>query len=429
MKKTYYVILICALLTLVVNAQQTSKITVIKAGKLIDTVNAKVLENQLILVENDVIKAVGTNIPIPKDANIIDLSKATVIPGLIDCHVHITAQAGNFNNNNLFIDDSVIAHLYLMPTLLAGFTGVRSLGSDSFDDVYLKRAIERGLLDGPRIQPASFYITSTGGHGDTTPRNPWSSSKYPTEMSGIADGVDEVRKKVRYLVKNGVEVIKIGASAGVLSGEDSVAAPQYSQEEMNALVDEAHLWERKVAAHAHGTQAMKMAIKAGVDSIEHGSLIDDEIIQMMKQKGTYLVADIYNDDYILSEYAKLGFPQQILDKEKLVGKTQRESFQRAVKAGVKIAFGTDAGIFPHGWNGKQFVKHLEWGQTAMQAIQAATINAADLLGWKAKVGSIEVGKFADIIAVSENPIDKISVLENVQFVMKGGKVYKNTLIK
>jgi imidazolonepropionase-like amidohydrolase len=429
MKKIYYVILICALLMSVVNAQQTAKTTVIKAGKLVDTINGKVSENQIILIENDIIKAVGTNIQIPKDANVLDLSNATVIPGLIDCHVHITAQTGNMNVNNLFIDNSVIAHLYLMPTLQAGFTSVRSLGSNSFDDVYLKRAIERGLLDGPRIQPASFYISSTGGHGDTTPRNPWSSSKYPPEMSGVADGVAEVRKKVRYLVKNGVEVIKMGASAGVLSGEDSVAAPQYSQEEMNAIVDEAHLWERKVAAHAHGTQAMKMAIKAGVDSIEHGSLIDDEIIKMMKDKGTYLVADIYNDDYILSEYAKLGFPQQILDKEKIVGKTQRESFQRAVKAGVKIAFGTDAGIFPHGWNGKQFAKHVEWGQTPMQSIQAATVNAADLLGWKSKVGSIEVGKYADIIAVSENPLDKISVLENVQFVMKGGKVYKNTLTK
>jgi imidazolonepropionase-like amidohydrolase len=379
MQKVILVILLSLLLFGISLQAQNSNLTVIKAGKIIDMVNGKISENQTILVENNLIKSVWANVQIPKDAKIIDLSNATILPGIIDCHVHITGQAGSFRGDNLFIDNSVIAHIYLMPTLLSGVTSVRSLGSNSFDDVYLKRAIDRNLLEGPRIQPASFYISSTGGHGDTTPRNPWDSSKYPPEMTGVADGVDEVRKKVRYLVKNGVEVIKMGASAGVLSGEDSVAAPQYTQEEMNAIVNEAHLWERKVAAHAHGAEAMKMAIKAGVDSIEHGSLMDDEIIQMMKQKGTYLVADIYNHDYIMSEFTKFGFPQQIIEKEKIVGKAQRESFQRAVKAGVKIAFGTDAGIFPHGWNAKQLAVMVKFGQTPAQAIQSATINSADLL--------------------------------------------------
>lgn len=248
-------------------------------------------------------------------------------------------------------------------------------------------------------------------------------------MSGIANGVDEVRQKVRYLVKYGADVIKFGASAGVLSEEESVGAPQYTQEEMNAIVAEAKMWGKKTCAHSHGTEAIKMAVKAGVASIEHGSLIDDEGIALMIKNGTYLVADVYNDDYIIAEFGKQGFPQKIIDKEKIVGLKQRQNFQKAVKAGVKIAYGTDAGVYPHGWNGKQFSHMVKWGMTPMQAIQSATINAADLLDWKTKVGSIAVGKYADIIAVVGNPIDEIKLLENVQFVMKGGEVFKNLIKK
>ncbi len=402
------------------------EIKAIKAGKLIDTETGRVLNNQIILIEGEKIKAVGADVKIPEGAKVIDLSNATVLPGLIDCHTHITGQSGNrvFGRGG-YINPSVVAHLYLMPTLKAGFTSIRSLGSNSFDDVSLKRAIERGLLDGPRIQPASFYISSTGGHGDTSPRNPWVDSKRPPEYTGVADGVDEVRKKVRYLVKMGAGVIKMGASAGVLSVGDSVAAPQYSQEEMNAIVQEAHRLERKVTAHAHGTEAIKMAIKAGVDSIEHGSLIDNEGIRLMKENGVYLVADIYVSDFILSQGKKIGISEQSLAKERIVGKTQRENFQKAVKAGVKIAFGTDAGIFPHGLNARQFSFMTKWGMTPMQSIQAATINAADLFGWKDKVGSIKAEKYADIIAVENDPLKDVKVLENVSFVMKGGKVYKN----
>jgi len=218
-------------------------------------------------------------------------------------------------------------------------------------------------------------------------------------------------------------VIKFGASAGVLTEEESVGAPQYTQEEMNAIVDEAHLWGRKACAHAHGTQAIKMAVRAGVASIEHGSMLDDEAIRMMKEKGTYLVADIYNDDYILSEYARLGFPEKIINKERLVGKVQRESFHKAAMAGVKIAFGTDAGVYPHGWNGRQFFYMVKFGLTPLQAIQAATTNAADLIG-NARIGSIRPGGFADIIAVKDDPLKDIKALENVSFVMKGGVVYK-----
>jgi imidazolonepropionase-like amidohydrolase len=246
------------------------------------------------------------------------------------------------------------------------------------------------------------------------------------EFSGIADGVDEIRKLVRFEVKNGADVIKLIASAGVLSEEQSVGAPQYSQEEMNAAVQEAAQWGRKVAAHAHGAEAIKRAVKAGVASIEHGSLIDDEGIRLMKERGTYLVADIYNDDYILSEYKRLNFPEKILDKERQVGKLQRENFQRAVRAGVKVAYGTDAGVYPHGWNGKQFAFMVRYGLTPMQAIQSATTGAADLLGWSDQVGAIAPRLYADIIAVTGDPLADITELERVTFVMKGGVVYKSS---
>ena len=219
------------------------------------------------------------------------------------------------------------------------------------------------------------------------------------------------------------------ATAGVLSEEESAGAPQFSQEEMNVVVEEAGMWGKKVAAHAHGAEGIKRAVKAGVASIEHGSLLDDECIQIMKKHGTYLVADIYNDDFILAEFSKLGFPQKLIDKEKQIGRVQRENFQRAVKAGVKIAFGTDAAVYPHGWNAKQFSKMVEWGLTPMQAIQSATINSADLLAWQDRVGSIETGRFADIIAVNGDPLQDIKVLEKVDFVMKGGTVFKNQTTK
>jgi imidazolonepropionase-like amidohydrolase len=303
------------------------------------------------------------------------------------------------------------------------------VGGGAFVEVALRNAIDRGDIPGPRLKVAGAYISSTGGHGDMVGFSPWLDSKVPEEMSGIADGVDEVRKKVRYLVKHGADVIEFGAGAGVLSEEESVGAPQYSQEEMDAIVAEAHLWEKKVCAHAHGTEAIKMAVRAGVDSIEHGSLVDDEGLALMKEHGTWLVADIYNDTYILAEFEKLGFPEHIIEKEKLVGRTQRENFRKAVEAGVKIAFGTDAAIFPHGKNARQFAYMVEWGQTPMEAIQSATVNAAELLGWKDRMGSITAGKLADIVAVAGDPLDDVTVLEDMGFVMKGGAVVKNELGK
>ena len=407
--------------------QAKQSVTAIKAGRMIDTESGRVLTDQVILIEGEKIKAVGSGLRIPAGAKIVDLSGATVLPGLIDCHTHITGQAADRRMiSNPYIDPAVIAHIYAKRTLIAGFTSVRNLSAGSFTDVYLKRSIDKGLVVGPRMQAGAFYIGSTGSHGDVIGFSPLRGSKLPPEMTGIADGVDEVRKKVRYLVKYGADVIKFGASAGVLSGEDSVSAAQYTQAEMNAIVDEAHMWEKRVAAHAHGTEAIKMAIKAGVDSIEHGSLIDAEGIRMMKANGVYLVADVYVSDYILTEYAKFGASEKTLAKERIVGKAQRENFQKAHRAGVKIAFGSDAGVYPHGLNGRQFAFMTKWGMSPMDAIRAATINAADLMHWKKKVGSITAGKYADIIAVRTDPLKEIKALEKVDFVMKGGKVYKHT---
>jgi len=412
-------------------AQSTVK--VIRAGKLLDTESGKVLDNQMILVDHDTIKEVGSKLIIPAGAVIIDLSKAIVLPGLIDCHTHITAQPSGDYYGDIFrktpVDYAITAHIYAKRTLEAGFTSCRDVGAAGFVDVALRNAINSGEVEGPRLQVATLFIGSTGSHGDLNGFSPYLNWQFPKEMSGVANGVDELRKQVRYNVKYGADVIKFGASAGVLTEEESVGAPQFTQEEMNAIVDEAKMWGKKACAHAHGAEAIKMAVKAGVASIEHGSLVDDEGIQLMKQHGTYLVADIYNDDYILSEYGKLGYPEKIINKERMIGKLQRENFAKAAKAGVKIAFGTDAGVYPHGWNAKQFFYMVKYGLTPMQAIQAATINAADLLGWQQKAGSIAPGKYADIIAVENNPLDDIKAMEKVSFVMKGGEVYKNNIGK
>ncbi len=409
---------------------QEQSITVLKVGKLFDSENGKFLDNQMIIITNNIITYTGAPTAIPAGAKVIDMGKLTVLPGLIDCHTHITGQPENYLDD-LFrkssIDVAVESHIYTRRTLEAGFTACRNLGSWDYVDVALRNSINAGKTIGPRLFVSGPYIGSTGSHGDLNGFSPY---VHIQQETGVADGVDGVRKRVRTNIKYGADVIKFGATAGVLSEEESVGAPQYSQEEMNAIVAEATLWGKKVAAHAHGTEGINMAIKAGVASIEHGSFLNDESIRLMKEKGTYLVADIYNDDFILAEYAKMGVPQKIIDKERLVGKTQRENFQKAVKAGVKVAYGTDAGVYPHGNNAKQFYYMVKYGLTPVQALQSATINAADLIGVKEKLGSVSKGKLADLIAVSGNVEQDVTVLEkNVVFVMKDGKVYLDKAVK
>jgi len=410
-----------------------SKIIAIKAGKLIDVVSGTVLTNQIILVDSTKIIEVGSFITIPQNAEIIDLSNATVLPGLMDCHTHLSWEPGDNYYDDIFrktpIDYAILAPVYAKKTLEAGFTMVRDVGSVQLIDISLRNAINAGKIVGPRMLVSTFALGSTGGHADLTGFNPDIDWKGNKDYTGVADGENEIRKRVRNNIKWGADWIKFMASGGVLSEEETPGLPQYSFDEMKALCDEAHLWGRKVCAHAHGTEAIKLAIKAGVASIEHGSLIDEEGIQLMKQKGVYLVADIYNDDYILAQYSKKGYPLKILDKERMIGNLQRENFKKACNAGVKITYGTDAGVYPHGWNGKQFYYMVKYGLTPMQAIQSATINAADLLDWKDKTGSITKGKLADIIAVDSNPLDDITILEHVKFVMKDGIVYKNEFEK
>jgi imidazolonepropionase-like amidohydrolase len=417
------------------SAKPASKITYIRAGRLFDATGDNVRENMVIVVQDERIQNVGpaSAVSIPAGAAVIDLSRATVLPGLIDCHTHLGARADRYDEISRFKDtpfqSAFVAVVNARKTLEAGFTSVRDVGSEPFLAVDLRNSIKEGLVPGPRIVASGPAISITGGHGDLNNYSPQTRvSMFPEERDfAIADGVDQIRHVVRAQVKYGVDVIKIIATGGVLSKGDSPGAPQYTPEELKAAADEAHMAGRKIAAHAHGTQGIKNAISAGIDSIEHSSLIDDEGLRMAKERGTYLVMDIYNDDYILNMAPTFGLAQENIDKEKMVGRLQRENFQKAVQAGVKMAFGTDAGVYPHGDNAKQFFYMVKFGMTPAQAIRAATSSAADLIGRSKDVGSIEAGKYADIIAVTNDPLHDVRSLENVAFVMKGGVVYKNAL--
>lgn len=407
-------------------------VMVIKAARFVDTAAGKILKDQAVVIEGEHVVSVGPAADVmknlPAGAKVVDLGDVTLLPGFIDCHTHITSQPENFYED-IFrkspIDEATTSHIYAKRTLQAGFTTIRNVGAGNYVDFALKRAIDKGTLPGPRILASGPTLGSTGGHADLNGMSPY--VRFEGDINGIANGVEEVRKKVRENIKFGADVIKICATAGVLSEEESVGAPQYTIEEMKAAVDEAALWGRKVAAHAHGTEGIKMAIRAGVASVEHASFIDEEGIQLAIAHGTYLVPDIYNDDYILAEYSKMGYPAKIIAKEKLVGRTQRENFAKAVKAGAKIAYGTDSGVYPHGWNAKQFFHMVKWGMTPMQAIQAATVSAADLIGWKTHVGQIAPGFFADMVAVKGDPLADVTLFEHLDFVMKGGEIYKNKL--
>ena len=396
----------------------------IRCGKLLDVRSGRLLENQLISFDADgIITSVATSgSSVPEGT--IDLAHATCLPGLMDVHTHITADPSDSGYQGLGVSiprSAVKGARNARLTLLAGFTTIRNVGADGFADVAVRDGINNGEILGPRMLVSGPPLGITGGHCDD--------NLLPFEFhhvaSGVADGPWAARAKVREVIKYGADVIKICASGGVLSKGDQPGTPQYTLEEMTAIAEEAHKLGRKVAAHAHGTQSIKDAIRAGIDSIEHSSLIDDEGIALAKQHGTYLVFDIYNDDYILQEGEKAGMLPESIEKEKKIGRLQRENFRRAFQAGAKIAFGTDSGVYPHGDNAKQFAKMIEWGMKPLDAIQASTINAADLLGSSKKAGSIEAGYFADVIAVEGNPLENVRALESVKFVMKGGVVARN----
>ena len=402
----------------------------VKAAHVVDARAGRVLDLQTVLISDDRIEKVGpsSEVAIPPGATIIDLGPATLLPGLIDCHTHLTFDPSNAGFRSLGISvprEALTGAKNARVTLEAGFTTVRNVAASGYSDVALRDAINAGEVPGPRMLVSGPPLGITGGHCDENHLAP----EFNYHAEGVADGIPAVMAKVRETVKYGADVVKFCASGGVFSKGDLPGAEQYSPAEMAALISEAHRLGRKVAAHAHGTQAIIDATNAGVDSIEHGSLIDDAGIAAMKQHGTYLVADIYNDDFILNMGKQYGFTGEMLEKERMVGQQQREGFRKAAQAGVKIAFGTDAGVYPHGWNAKQFAYMVKYGLSPMQAIQSATVNAADLIGWADRVGSLEPGKLADIIAVQGDPTTNVTVLEHVQFVMKGGQVVKNELAK
>jgi imidazolonepropionase-like amidohydrolase len=402
--------------------------TVVTADRMLDVQTGRYVDRPAILVGDDGrIQQVGNlaSMQLPAGIKRLDLAGETLVPGLIDMHVHMNSLAEIGGYQALKYTDSfwaAIGAANAQKTLDAGFTTVRNVGSPDFDDVGLKEAIDGGWLEGPRIVPATYLLGATGGHCDDTDGLPPS---YDRKMPGIISGPEDAREKVRWVHKHGAEVIKICATGGVFSLGDSVGAQQLTFEEMKAIADEAHMLGMKVAAHAHGDEGIHDAILAGIDTIEHASLASDATIQLAKQHGTWFDMDIYNDDYILATGTANGTEQESLDKERMVGRKQRETFQRAVRAGVKMIFGTDAGVYPHGQNGRQFAKMVQWGMTPLQAIQAATIRASEALG-RSDVGAIQVGRYGDMIAVRGDPTADVTLLEHVDAVIKGGMLVKGT---
>lgn len=402
--------------------------TVLKGADLIDVVDGKKVRGHVVAVQDGKITFVGPERRLPDgEWTEIDLSGATLMPGLSDSHVHLTSGANSHGFRRYTRSTSrgaISGVVNSETTLMAGFTTVRNLGAAGFTDIDLKKAIDEGEIVGPRIIGAGQSIGITGGHcGDATVL-PY---EVQTRSGSRADGPWEVRQKVRENKKYGAQVIKFCGTGGVLSPNTSINAQQYSLEEMKAIVDEARLLDLKVAVHAHGPRGIQSALEAGVDSVEHASMITDEGIALAIEQGTYLSMDIYVSDYILSEGEAAGILEESLAKERQVGRIQRERFQAAIEAGANMAFGSDAGVYPHGTNARQFPKMVEWGMSPMQAIQAATIGNADLFGLKDEIGSITVGKAADMIAVDGDPLSDIAELQDVDFVMKSGTIYLNEI--
>ncbi len=400
-----------------------AKTVVVRAGHLLDVKSGKTLNNQVIVIQGGKIVSVGEAAQTPAGAEVIDLPNATVLPGLIDAHTHLTFTT-NFGYSRLGISiprEALNGARNARVTLEAGFTTVRNVGADGYTDVALRDAINAGDVPGPRMLVSGPPLSITGGHGD----NNLLPFEYHASGDGVADGVDGVRHMVRQNIKYGADLIKVMASGGVLSRGDNPQASQYTQEEMRAIVEEAHRLGRKVAAHAHGAQAILWASRAGVDSIEHGSYIDDAGIAEMKKNGTYLVPTLYLGDWFLENAEKIGTPPDLIAKAREVIPAARKNVQRAFAAGVKVGFGTDAAVYPHGLNAHEFAVYVKLGMTPLAAIQTATVNDADLLGWSDKVGTLAPGKFADLIAVDGDPLADVTTLERVKFVMKGGEVVKN----
>ena len=408
---------------------QTSRHVVLHAGRVLDVKTGKMLTDQTVVIEDGKIVSVGpaSEAKAASDAVRIDLPNATVLPGLIDAHTHLTMDP-HFGYEELAVSvprEALIGAKNARLTLLAGFTTVRNVGARGFTDVALRDAINAGELPGPRMLVSGPALGITGGHCD----NNMLPFEYHVTEDGVADGVPAVQHKVRENIKYRVDLIKFCATGGVLSMGDNPQASQYTLEEMKAIVADAHRLGRKVAAHAHGAEGIRWAAEAGVDSIEHGSYIDDAAIAAMKEHGTYLVPTLYLGDWMLENASLTHLPAPLLAKAQEVTPAARKNIAHAFASGVKVAFGTDAAVYPHGMNAHEFAVMVKLGLTPLQAIQAATLNAADLMGWSGKVGTLEPGAWADIVAVDGDPLKDVTALEHVKFVMKSGEVVKNEYSK
>jgi imidazolonepropionase-like amidohydrolase len=419
-----------------VAAQAADQIIVLKAERMFDGKSKTLVQNGVVIVDGNAIVDVGSNLPAPSGAQVIDLGDATLAPGFMDAHTHLTLDySGDYNVRRLHeldlnvSEQAIRATIFARATVEAGFTTVRDLGSRfvgsrEFVDVALRNSINKGVIVGPRMLVATKGIGATGGHFDPTSGfRDFLFGREPDYTDGIADGPEEIRKAVRFEVKNGADVIKAAVSGGVLSLADEVDTPQLTSAEMAALVDESHRLRKKVAVHCHGDQAAREAIEAGVDSIEHGSFMKPETLTRMKNKGTFLTPTLMATEWIMSKLD--NYPAALQAKAKAAGAARSDMFRSAVKMGVKISFGTDAAVFPHGQNAKEFKLMVDLGMTPIDALKSATANDAELLGIAQKVGTLEKGKLADIVAMPGDPASDITATERVFFVMKEGKIVRN----
>jgi len=414
-----------AILATLCSHAATAGTTVVTADRMLDVLAGRMVDRPAVVVVDGRIRSVLEQgaAAIPKDATRIDLPGQTLLPGLIDMHVHLTGDPTIDGNRYLDYTDSFWVAVGVANTramLMAGFTTVRDVGVENYADVGLKQAVEGGYIPGPRIVPATYALGATGGHCDGTEGLP--PSFAPVATPSVADGPEAFRKLVRTVHKYGAEVIKICATGGVLSRTDAAGAQQMSFEEIKAVVDEAHRLGLKVAAHAHGTSGINDCLRAGCDTIEHASLADAESFRLAREHGAWFSMDIYDDDYILAEGKKNGMYEESLAKERALGLKQRQTFRAAYDAGVKMIFGTDnGGVFPAGRNALQFAKMVEWGMPPLEAIRAATRNAAQALGRESDVGAIEAGRYGDFVAVQGDPLQDIRLLEHPSAVIKGGE--------
>jgi imidazolonepropionase-like amidohydrolase len=407
-----------------------SRRVVVRAGHILDVKTGNMLSGQAIVIEGDKIVSIGpvADAKLSPATQTIDLPNATILPGLIDAHTHLTFDPANLGYEGLGISyprEALIGARNARVTLEAGFTTVRNVGAGGYSDVALRDAINAGDVPGPRMLVSGPAMGITGGHCDDNLLAP---QFHATEL-GVADGVDAVRHKVRENIKYGADLIKICATGGVMSKGDDPNASQYTREEMKAIVEEAHRLGRKVAAHAHGAEGVSWASDAGVDSIEHGHLMDDSSIATLKKNGTYIVPTLYLMDWNRENLGKRNAPDYVVRKMQAVSAVGQDTLKKAFAAGVKVAFGTDAAVYPHGLNAHEFAVYVRLGMSPLQAIQTATIHGADLLGWSSKIGTLEAGKWADLIAVEGDPLKDVTTLQRVKFVMKGGEVVTNQYAK